>query len=81
MSQGTHKTWYRDGSLSSELNFKDGHEFGAQKVWRQDGKLKSNYVVRENGRRYGNLGLKRCKKLDGEDETIDPYRGVVLSVE
>ncbi|MEQ6118678.1 toxin-antitoxin system YwqK family antitoxin [Reichenbachiella sp. MALMAid0571] len=74
-SQGTHKTWYANGQLSTEMNYKDGYELGAQKVWRPDGKLRSNYVVRENGRRYGMLGLKRCAKIDSESGDIDKYKG------
>lgn len=74
-SQGTHKGWYPSGSLKKEMNYKDGKEFGAQKYWRSDGKMRSNYVVRENGRRYGMLGLKRCAKIDSETGDIDPYTG------
>ena len=40
-----------------------------------DGKYRSNYVITENGRKYGLVGLKRCKKIDGETENIDPYTG------
>lgn len=74
-SEGTHYTWYPSGSLESEMNFKDGHEFGSQKVWRPDGKYRSNYVIRENGRRYGMLGIKRCQKIDSETGDMDPYLG------
>ncbi len=75
LSEGTHRFWYESGQLAKELNFKEGYEFGSQKVWRADGKMRSNYVVRENGRRYGMIGLKRCKKLDSESEIIEPYKG------
>ncbi|MEP2026677.1 MAG: toxin-antitoxin system YwqK family antitoxin [Reichenbachiella sp.] len=74
-SQGTHKNWYASGKLKKEMNYKDGKEFGPQKYWRPDGKMRSNYVVRENGRRYGMLGLKRCAKIDSETGDIDPYTG------
>lgn len=73
--QGTHFEWYEDGSPRREMNYKDGKEFGAQKMWRTDGKLRSNYVVRENGRQYGMLGLKRCTKIDSESGDIEPYEG------
>lgn len=75
LSQGTHLVWYENGQLAKELNYKDGYELGSQKVWRTDGKMRSNYVVRENGRRYGMIGLKRCKKLDSESGEIEPYKG------
>lgn len=75
LSIGNHKAWYHDGSLYKDLNYKDGHEFGSQKMYRPDGKLRSNYVVRENGRAYGLAGLKRCSKIDGATEDIDPYTG------
>ncbi len=74
LSQGNHKSWYASGQLSAEMNYKDGYELGAQKVWRPDGKLRSNYVVRENGRRYGMIGLKRCSKIDSESGDIDRYK-------
>lgn len=77
LGQGTHRTWYADGLLSTEMNYKDGHELGSQKVWRPDGKLRSNYVVRENGRRYGLIGLKRCAKIDSESGDIDKYKGIL----
>lgn len=76
-SQGTHKEWYKNGELRRQMNYKDGHEFGPQKFWRPDGKLRSNYVVRENGRKYGMLGLKRCAKIDSETGDIDPYKGTI----
>lgn len=74
-SQGNHKFWYMNGNLKEDLNYVDGKEFGSQRVWRPDGKLRSNYVVRENGRKYGILGLKRCSKIDSNTENIDPYKG------
>ncbi len=77
LAEGTHRTWYRDGSLATELNYANGHELGSQKVWRSDGKLKSNYVVKENGRQYGMLGLKRCAKIDSETGYIQPYNGTL----
>lgn len=67
---GNHKTWYENGQIAQDLNYVDGQPFGAQRVWRPDGKLRSNYVVREDGRRYGLVGLKRCKNIDVENEQI-----------
>ncbi len=75
LSQGTHKDWYTSGNPKKEMNYKDGKELGSQKYWRRDGKMRSNYVVRENGRRYGMLGIKRCAKIDSETGDIDPYTG------
>lgn len=77
LSQGTHKTWYPNGDLKMEMNYVDGRERGLQRVWRLDGKMRSNYVVRENGRKYGKLGLKRCAKIDSETGDIDPYKGSI----
>ena len=74
-AQGKHFRWYADGRLACEMSYVNGHELGAQKVWRPDGKMRSNYVVKENGRRYGLIGLKRCAKIDSETENIDPYKG------
>ncbi|MEQ8583389.1 MAG: hypothetical protein RIC30_20030 [Marinoscillum sp.] len=75
-SVGNHKEWYPDGSLFQDLNYQDGRPFGAQKIWRRDGKIRANYVIRENGKRYGLMGIKRCTKIDGEKEEIDPYKGI-----
>jgi antitoxin component YwqK of YwqJK toxin-antitoxin module len=71
-SEGTHVFWYPSGEKAQEMNFVNGQEFGSQKVWRIDGKLRSNYVVREDGRRYGLVGIKRCKNIDTENEEIAP---------
>ncbi|MEP1891640.1 MAG: toxin-antitoxin system YwqK family antitoxin [Cyclobacteriaceae bacterium] len=76
LSEGNHKVWFEDGGLSMNMNYKDGKEFGPQQMYRSDGKFRSNYVVRENGRKYGLVGLKRCAKLDGETGDFDPYRGM-----
>ncbi len=73
--EGTHHTWHPNGLMASEQNYVDGREFGAQKAWRPDGKMRSNYVVKENGRKYGMVGLRRCTKVDGETGNIDPYTG------
>lgn len=74
-NQGTHKQWYANGNLKRVMNYKDGKEFGLQQVWQPNGKMRSNYVVRENGRRYGMQGLKRCAKIDSETGDVDPYKG------
>ncbi|MEQ9423019.1 MAG: hypothetical protein RJQ09_01280 [Cyclobacteriaceae bacterium] len=71
LSEGTQYDWYPDGSLYKETNYRNGQEFGSQKIWRKDRKLRANYVVRENGRKYGFAGLKRCTNLDSEDESFD----------
>lgn len=73
LSIGNHKEWYDDGQLFQDLNYVNGYELGLQRVWRKDGKLRSNYVMRENGRKYGMLGLKRCAKIDTEAQTIDRF--------
>lgn len=74
-SEGNHKEWFSDGELAADMNYVNGKEFGRQQVWRPDGKVRSNYIVRENGRRYGLMGIKRCTKLDGVTQTVDPYKG------
>lgn len=71
LSEGNHRQWYEDGTLYSNMNYLHGRESGSQKVYRPDGKLRANYVVRENGRKYGLVGLKRCKNLDTEKETFN----------
>lgn len=75
LSQGTHRQWYHSGQLRKEMNYIDGNERGSQKVWQPNGKMRSNYVVRENGRRYGMQGIKRCAKIDSETGDVDPYKG------
>jgi len=72
LSVGNHKVWYEDGQLAQDLNYANGYPFGSQKVWRRDGKIRSNYVVREDGRRYGLVGIKRCKNIDIEEEKVAP---------
>ncbi|WP_370089148.1 toxin-antitoxin system YwqK family antitoxin [Ekhidna sp.] len=74
-NEGNHKEWFETGALAADMNYVDGKEFGRQQVWRPDGKVRSNYIVRENGRRYGLMGIKRCTKLDGVTQTVDPYKG------
>ncbi|MCV9388580.1 toxin-antitoxin system YwqK family antitoxin [Reichenbachiella ulvae] len=73
---GTHRQWYADGTSYMLENYNDaGKPFGLQRVWRPDGKLRSNFVVKEDGRSYGLVGLKRCTKIDSETKYIDPYEG------
>lgn len=74
-SEGNHKEWFASGQLATNMNYVNGKEFGKQQAWRPDGKVRSNYIVRENGRRYGLMGIKRCTKLDGVTQTVDPYKG------
>ncbi|MGL1887909.1 MAG: hypothetical protein OCD76_15450 [Reichenbachiella sp.] len=76
-NEGNHKEWFENGSLNKDMNYVNGKELGAQQVWRIDGKMKSNYVVKENGRKYGMLGLKRCSKIDSETQNVDPYTGIL----
>ena len=73
LSEETHYQWYENGQLYSEINYSNGKPFGATKIWRKDGKLRSNFIIRENGRRYGLAGIKRCTKINIKDEIIDPY--------
>ena len=68
---GNHKEWCKSGQLYRDLNYENGKERGAQKMYREDGKLRGNYVVRENGRIYGLVGVKRCKNINTELEEID----------
>jgi len=75
LSVGNHKVWYKNGSPFKDMNYKKGRPFGSQKVWRSDGKVRANYVIRENGRKYGLAGLKRCTKIDSDTKIIDPYTG------
>ncbi|WOK07354.1 hypothetical protein RT717_01800 [Imperialibacter roseus] len=69
-SVGNHQEWYENGLLAKDLNYVNGQPFGSQKMWRPDGKIRSNYVIREDGRRYGLVGVKRCKNIDTELEQI-----------
>ena len=73
LSEETHYQWYENGQLYSEINYLNGKPFGSTKIWRKDGKLRSNFVIRENGRRYGLAGIKRCTKINIKEEIIDPY--------
>ncbi|MFY0606015.1 MAG: hypothetical protein JXR10_04830 [Cyclobacteriaceae bacterium] len=74
---GTHYEWYEDGSMAMEANYKNGQPFGTQRVWRSDGKLRTNYVIREDGRKYGLVGIKRCKNIDTEEERVKPLTAAV----
>ena len=74
---GNHREWYENGQLAKDLNYVAGQPFGPQKMWRPDGKIRSNYVIREDGRRYGLVGLKRCKNMDTEKEEIAPLTSAI----
>ncbi len=69
---GNHKEWYKTGQAYTNKNYIRGKEQGLQRVWRLDGKLRANYVVKENGRKYGVTGMKRCKNLNTKLETMNP---------
>lgn len=69
-SEGCHRKWRENGDLWQEFNFEAGSQRGLQRVWRSDGKLRANYVVRENGRRYGMQGIKRCENIDTKKEQL-----------
>lgn len=73
LNEKKHIEWYSNGMVYSEINYLNGKPFGSTRVWRKDGKLRSNFVVRENGRRYGLSGIKRCTKIDTKKEIIEPY--------
>ncbi|MCI5057712.1 MAG: hypothetical protein MRY83_16475 [Flavobacteriales bacterium] len=63
-SEGKHEHWYSSGQPYKVQHYHNGREFGSQKVWRPDGKIRANYVIRENGKKYGLMGLKRCYIAD-----------------
>jgi len=71
LSTGTHFEWYADGHPFKQMNYEDGLELGSQKVWSMGRKMRANYVVRENGRKYGLVGLKRCTNINTKAETFD----------
>ena len=75
MNVGNHKEWYRDGSPLQDRNYVNGQAMGSQKVWRRDGKIRANFVIRENGKKYGLMGMKRCTKIDTKKQILDPYKG------
>ena len=70
ISTGEHKEWYSNGQLNTKRNYKNGHEFGKQVIYWKSGVLRANYVVREDGRKYGLTGIKRCTNLDTEKEVM-----------
>lgn len=57
---GTCREWNEQGRLVLEMNYNMGHEAGSQKSWYDNGSTRSNYVIDNNGRRYGLLGTKNC---------------------
>ena len=71
---GNHKEWYPDGSPMQDRNYVNGKAMGAQKVWRKDGKIRANFVIRENGKKYGLMGMKRCTKVDAKKQMLEPYK-------
>ena len=75
MNVGNHKEWYQDGSPLQDRNYANGQPMGSQKVWRRDGKIRANFVIRENGKKYGLMGMKRCTKIDTKKQTLEPYKG------
>jgi antitoxin component YwqK of YwqJK toxin-antitoxin module len=57
--EGTCKEWSETGFLNKIMNYKKGHEEGAQQWWYDNGKIKANYIIKD-GRRFGLLGTKNC---------------------
>lgn len=57
--EGRMQEWDISGRLTHLSNYKNGQEFGEQKMWNTNGKIRSNYIIK-NGRRYGLLGTKNC---------------------
>lgn len=74
LSVGNHKEWFPDGSIYKDLNYKYGKQFGSQKEWFKNGKLRANYVVRENGRKYGLTGVRRCNNINTTKEVLEPAK-------
>lgn len=74
LSVGNHKEWYRDGVLYKDLNYVAGNQLGGQREWFDNGKLKANYVIRENGRKYGLTGVKRCNNINLNKEVLEPAK-------
>lgn len=65
----TLKEWYANGQLYKLEYYEDGMQIGRQKAWRKDGEMYLNYDVK-NGRKYGNAGIKHCKSLWNEVDSI-----------
>ena len=70
---GMQKSWYKDGTLYSERNYKDGKQDGVQKSWHEDGTLQDEcnfkdgkqHGVQKEWDESGNL-LRDCNYKDGE---------------
>ncbi len=69
-SEGTHYSWYKNGALQKEKHYQHGKQVGSQKTWYENGKIFTNYVVKENGRKYGLYSIKRCLRVDTEKENL-----------
>ena len=70
MSSGCHKEWYPGGEPYRVFNYQNGKQRGSQQEWFKSGKLKANYVVKENGRKYGLTGVKRCTNINTKEERL-----------
>lgn len=57
---GEIKQWHFNGIPFKILNYKNGREFGYQKIWNDRGVLKANYFIDENSERFGLIGIKKC---------------------
>ena len=49
---GVQKSWYKDGTLHIERNYKDGKQDGVQKTWHEDGTLQTEYNYKD-GEQHG----------------------------
>ena len=69
--QGGLKSWYENGQLYKHYHYASGYEEGSQRRWQANGKVAANYVV-VDGRRFGLIGLKKCKPVqNGQNSQIN----------
>lgn len=67
--EGEVKEWYENGELYRSMNYVDGQEQGLQQLWKSDGRILANYEM-INGRKYGLAGVKNCKSVWNENDSI-----------
>ena len=66
LAVGKQQRWHMSGMLSSTTNYKDGKMRGLQQGRLKNGKIRFNYFVTDQGKRYGLLGANYCVSVESE---------------
>lgn len=63
-TEGVQKKWRPSGMLAFVRNYQDGRMLGLQQGWLPNGKIRCNYHIKENGKKYGLLGVNDCVSVE-----------------